>query len=133
MFHFAKINQAPPLYEILQSSNTEACAINWLRHLETTLILGRGTLASEFMWVIADASARDNWGRHFIYKSKPLACIVTQKTYQMKTILRWTHQRAVLAIWCLPSLSKHCFPSLSFQTFLYLSSILCVVYSHYAT
>ena len=52
MVHFAEINQAPPLYSMLQY----IVPINCLRYLQTTLIMvGRG-MVSEFMWGIVEAS-----------------------------------------------------------------------------
>ena len=56
MVHFAKINQAPPPYSMLQYigrvATPKLVSRNCLRYLQTTLIMGGGGLVSEFMWGI---------------------------------------------------------------------------------
>ena len=50
---FAEINQAPPPYSMLQYigrlANPELVPRNYLRYLQTTLIMGAAGLVSEFM------------------------------------------------------------------------------------
>ena len=56
MVHFAEINQAPPLYSILQYigrvATSKLVPRNCLRYLETKLIIGGEGLVSEFTWGI---------------------------------------------------------------------------------
>ena len=56
MVHFAEINQAPPLYSILQYigrvATSKLVPRNCLRYLETTLIVGGEGLVSKFTWGI---------------------------------------------------------------------------------
>ena len=53
MVHFAEINQAPSPYSMLQDigrvATPKLVPRNCLRYLQTTLIMGRGGLVSEFM------------------------------------------------------------------------------------
>ena len=54
MIHFAEINQVPSPYSMLQHigivATTNLVPRNYLRYLQTTLIMGGGGLVSEFMW-----------------------------------------------------------------------------------
>ena len=56
MVYFAEINQAPEPYSMLQYigrvATPKLVPRNCLRYLQTTLIMGGGGLASEFMWGI---------------------------------------------------------------------------------
>ena len=53
MIHFAEIKQAPPPYSVLQNIGRVAAPKlvprNYLRYLQTTMIIGGGGLVSEFM------------------------------------------------------------------------------------
>ena len=53
MVHFAKINQDPSPYSMLQDIGRvvapKLVPRNCVRYLQTTLIIGRGRLVSEFM------------------------------------------------------------------------------------
>ena len=62
MVHFAEINQTPSPYSMLQHiirvATPKLVPRNYLRYLQTTLIMGRRGLVSEFMWCTVDPWSR---------------------------------------------------------------------------
>ena len=92
MVHFAEINQAPPLYSILQYigrvATPKPVPSNCFRYLQTILIMGGRGLVSEFMWGIVEPRSMASTAKR--EKTAHCRINVVRQVYYTEMMLRTT-------------------------------------------